>query len=136
MRTREKRESRASLWRLIWWSLRLSWSKNKEGRRRARKHIWGMLENRWMHMFPEAGSGEISGVTRAIWLGAALASRSLVRYPVLPRRLKQRLTWLLRLLGRTNGKAIVTAYLAWAWLSDVSKSPASMEGQMSTDTTW
>ncbi|MCL4495529.1 MAG: hypothetical protein M1294_12040 [Firmicutes bacterium] len=135
MTTRQGRESRASLWRLMWWSLRLSWSKDREGRRRARKHIWRMLESRWVHMFPEAGSGEISGVTQAVWLGAALASRSLVRYPLLPKRLKTRLTWLLRLLGRSNGKAIVTAYLAWAWLTDVAKSPTAMEGTVSTDTT-
>ncbi len=135
MRTRQGRESRASLWRLMWWSLRLSWSKNKEGRRRARKHIWRTLEKRWMHMFPEAGKGEIAGVTRAVWLGSALASRSLVRYPLLPKRLKHRLTWLLRLLGRTNGKAIVTAYLAWVWLTDAANSPGMLEGQVRSDTT-
>ncbi|WP_051351253.1 hypothetical protein [Sulfobacillus thermosulfidooxidans] len=134
MRSMKGLKSHASLWRLMWWSLRLSWSKNKEGRRRARKHIWAMLENQWTKLVPEAVPGQVSGVTHAVWLGAALASRSLVRYPLLPKRLKTRLIWLFRLVGRTNGKALVTAYLAWVWLSDVATSPSHLESQVTTDT--
>ncbi|POB09801.1 hypothetical protein [Sulfobacillus sp. hq2] len=127
-------ESHASLLRLMWWSLRLGWSKNKEGRRKARRRIWAMLEARWMRLVPEAVPGDTSGVTRAVWLGAALASRSLIRYPLLPRKLKSRLIWLVRLVGRNNGKALVTAYLAWAWMRDVAESPSTIEAHASPDT--
>ncbi len=134
MEARQARESRASLWRLMWWSLRLNWSKDKEGRRRARKHIWAMLESKWTAMVPEALPSHVSGVTHAVWLGAALASRSLVRYPLLPKRVKTRLIWLFRVVGRSNGKALVTAYLAWMWLTDVASSPSHLETPITSDT--
>lgn len=113
---------RASLGWLIWWSIRLAWARNKGSRRRFRQHIWMILSNRWRDYIPDAVPGTEIAIVRAVWLGASLASRSLVRYPRLPRRIKVRLTWLMRILGRTNGKAIVAAYLAWTWLRDVAVS--------------
>lgn len=110
---------RSSLVWLIWWSVRLAWARNKVSRRRFREHIWHSLACRWRTFIPDTSPGSEMAIVRAIWLGASLASRSLVRYPLLPSRLKSRLVWLLRILGRTNGKAIVAAYLSWTWLHDV-----------------
>lgn len=109
---------------LIWWSLRLAWSRNKKSRRHIRARIWAILGGRWYRLAPDTVPGTELGIIRAVWLGAALASRSIVRYPLLPRRLKARMMLLLRIVGRTNGKAIITAYLAWAWLKDVAFAPA------------
>lgn len=117
---------RGSLWILMWWSLRLAWSRNKAKRRVARSHIWATLETRWHQLVPDTIPGTEVGVIRAVWLGAALASRSLVRYPVLPRRLKTRLLLIVRVLGKRNGKALITAYLAWAWLWDVAMAPGTL----------
>ncbi len=122
-------ESRASLARLIWWSLKLNWTKDKAKRRRARKRIWSMLEARWMWLVPETNLGSASGVTRAVWLGAALSSRTL-----LSRKLRSPFIWFLRFLGRNNGKAVVTAYLAWKWLTEVAHSPDALESQQTPDT--
>ncbi|NMP21048.1 hypothetical protein [Sulfobacillus harzensis] len=116
---------RASLVGLIWWSVRLAWARNKTSRRRFRQKIWDTLSLRWRFVMPNAQTGTELAIVRAVWLGAALASRSLVRYPLLPGRLKTRLTWLVRLLGKTNGKAVVAAYLAWTWLNDVAHSTPS-----------
>ncbi len=111
-----------SLARLIWWSLRLSWSRSKATRRRCRQQIWQDLAVRWFTYVPDASPGSEVAIVRAVWLGAALASRSLWRYPLLPRRLKLPLTFVVRLSGKTNGKAIVAAYLAVVWLRQVATS--------------
>jgi len=111
--------NRASLAWLIWWSVRLAWARNKVSRRRFRHHIWTHLSNRWLMFMPDTLPGTEVGIVRAVWLGASLASRSLVRYPLLPPRIKKRLMWLVRVSGRTNGKAIIAAYLAWVWLHEV-----------------
>lgn len=121
-----QRDRRTSLGVLMWWSLRLAWSRNKAKRRVARAHIWATLEARWHHLVPDTVPGTEAGVIRAVWLGAVLASRSLVRYPVLPRRLKMRLLFLVKILGKRNGKALITAYLAWAWLWDVAMAPGAL----------
>lgn len=121
-----RKHRRGGLWVLMWWSLRLVWSRNKAKRRAARSHIWATLEARWHQLVPDTIPGTEAGVIRAVWLGAALASRSLVRYPVLPRRLKTRLLLILRVLGKRNGKALITAYLAWAWLWDVAMAPGTL----------
>ncbi len=114
----------ASLMWLMWWSVRLAWARNKVSRRRFRQYIWMNLSLRWRTYMPDAVPGTEIAIVHAVWLGASLASRSVVRYPLLPRRLKTRLTWLIRILGKTNGKAIVAAYLAWTWLRDVAVSSA------------
>ncbi len=117
-----------SLLRLMWWSIRLTWSRNKVTRRRCRQQIWSGLSQHWRVFVPDAAPGTEAAIVRAVWLGASLASRSLLRYPLLPRRLKTRLTWIVRLLGRSNGKAVVTAYLAWTWLSEVALSSTQAQG--------
>ena len=108
-----------SLGRLMWWSIRLSWSKSKVTRRHLRQQIWQDLGVRWHNYAPDATSGSEAAIVRAVWLGAALASRSLWRDPLLRRRLKLPLVWVAHLAGKTNGKAIVAAYLAWVWLEQV-----------------
>lgn len=113
---------RASLVWLIWWSVRLAWAGNKKSRRHFRQKIWDNLSGRWHACTSDAQPGTELAIVRAVWLGASLASRSLVRYPLLPRRMKARLTWVVRILGRTNGKAVVAAYLAWTWLKEVAVS--------------
>lgn len=117
-----------SLFRLMWWSVRLTWSRNKVTRRRCRQQIWSSLASRWRVFVPDAAPGTEVAIVRAVWLGASLASRSLVRYPLLPKRLKKRLTWVLRLLGRSNGKAVIAAYLSWTWLREVALSSTPNEG--------
>lgn len=110
---------KTSLVRLIWWSMRLAWSSNKKSRRRLRQRIWGSLAERWRSFVPDTKPGSDIAMGQAVWLGASLAARSLVRYPILPKPLTWRLTWLTRIVGKTNGKAIVSAYLSWKWLRDM-----------------
>lgn len=118
---------RSSLGWLIWWSVRLAWARNKVSRRRFRQHIWMNLGVRWRSYVPDTPPGTEMAIVQAIWLGAALASRSLVRYPLLPPKLKIRFTWLIRILGHHNGKAIVAAWLAWIWLRDVAVSSGFLQ---------
>ena len=110
------------LLRLIWWSVRLSWSRRKATRRRLRQRIWSDLGLRWCHYFPEASPGSEIAIVRAVWLGASLASRTLWRSSFPQKRLKTSWIWMARLAGKTNGKAIVAAYLAWVWLDQVASS--------------
>lgn len=107
-----------SLIRLMWWSVRLTWSHNKMTRRWCRAQILNGLETRWRAYAPETAQGGEIAMVRAVWLGACLASRSLVRYPLLPQTLNRRLTWVVRILGRSTGKAVVSVYLAWMWMAD------------------
>lgn len=107
---------------LMWLSVRLTWSHNKVIRRRCREGIWNELGSRWRFFVPDTAPGSEAAIVRAVWLGAALASRSLARYPLLPRPVKRRLTWVTRILGRTTGKAVVAAYLAWIWLTEAAQS--------------
>ncbi|MCY0879167.1 MAG: hypothetical protein OWU84_09535 [Firmicutes bacterium] len=116
------RQRRSSLAWLIWWSIRLAWARNKWSRYRFRQKIWEELIARWQSLMPEDGRSQDAMMVRAIWRGASLASRSLGRYPVLPPRVKSRLLWFSRLLGRTNGKAVASAYLAWTWLGEMALS--------------
>jgi hypothetical protein len=103
---------------LMWWSVRLSWSRSKATRRRCREEIWKGLEKHWRGCVPDAPAGSETAIVRAVWLGAALASRSLARYPLLSRGAISRLRWITRIMGRTTGKAVVAAYLSWMWLKD------------------
>lgn len=107
-----------SLRRVMWWSIRLGWSRNKVVRRRMRKEICSSLSQRWRTYAPDSPPGVELAIVRAVWLGATLASRSLARYPLLPRPLKRRLMWTRRILGKTSGKAVIAAYLAWTWLKE------------------
>jgi hypothetical protein len=113
-----------SLVRLMWWSVRLTWSRSKRTRRRCREHILTGLESRWREYAPDTVPGGELAIVRAVWLGACLASRSLVRYPILPKALNHRLTWVTRILGRSTGKAVVSAYLAWTWMAEAALSSA------------
>ncbi|PSR23595.1 MAG: hypothetical protein C7B45_02150 [Sulfobacillus acidophilus] len=117
-----------SLLRVMWWSVRLSWSRNKRTRRRCREHILTGLESRWREYAPQTTPNGELAIVRAVWLGACLASRSLVRYPLLPQLLKHRLTWVMRLLGRNTGKAVVSAYLAWIWMAEAAVSSVLAAG--------
>lgn len=126
-----KETQKASLAWLIWWSVRLAWARNKLSRRRYRQLIWMHLEKRWRDFVPDSAQGIEVGIVRAVWLGSSLASRSIVCYPLRPPRLKGRLVWMLRRLGRRNGKAIIAAYLAWTWLYD-----AAVSFSVSAPETW
>ncbi len=114
-------QHRARLWQLMWWSLRLNWSRNKIQRRRARHEIRVMLEARWCYLLPDTVPGSASGVIHAVWLGAALAARSMARSPRLSTHLTIPVVFAMRLLGRKNMKALLAAYLAWVWLWDVAR---------------
>lgn len=114
---------RLQMARLMWWSLRLAWAGNKNRRRQIRQKIWALLSRRWYMVSPHTVAGTEEGVVRAVWLGAALASRSVLRYPLLPKKLKSRFHVLVRIFGKTNSRALITAYLAWAWLGEVALSP-------------
>lgn len=116
-----RKQERASLWLLIWWSVRLAWAKRKPRRRQYRQRVWLHLERRWRKLVPDSAPGMEVALVRAVWLGAALASRSIVRYPLLVRRPKGRLIVVSKMLGRTNGKAIIAAYLAWTWVGDMAR---------------
>lgn len=107
---------------VMWWSVRLSWSHNKATRRRLREAICSGLGERWRASVPESPPGMEVAIVHAIWLGSALASRSVARYPLLPTRLKRRLVWTKRLLGKTTGKSVIAAYLAWVWLREAALS--------------
>ncbi|MDA8193058.1 MAG: hypothetical protein M0Z53_03545 [Thermaerobacter sp.] len=108
---------------LVWWSLRLAWTKNKMRRREIRQNIWAVLASRWCRLAPDTVPGAEQGPIRAVWLGALLASRSMVRYSPAPRPPRPAFRIMLRLVGRTNGRAIVTAYLAWHWIRVAALSP-------------
>ncbi len=117
---------KVSLTQLMWWSVRLAWARNKGSRRRFRQLIWAGLEWRWKTYVPDMAPGSETAVVQAVWLGASLAARSLVRYPLLPPKPKQRLIWLVRLAGKNNGKALVSAYLAWTWLREAALAPTEV----------
>ncbi|PSR34309.1 MAG: hypothetical protein C7B46_06180 [Sulfobacillus benefaciens] len=112
---RMNRRTRVRLWQLMWWSLRLNWSRNKMKRRRARQKIAAMLEARWRWLANESPTVPESAVVRALWLGAALAARSAMRSSELS-RIKRLLVLLLRLMGKNNSRALLAAYFAWVWL--------------------
>ena len=116
---RMNRVTHVRLWQLMWWSLRLNWSRNKIKRRRARQKIAVMLEARWRWLANESQPVPESGVVHALWLGAALASRSVMRSPKMS-RVKRLLVLALRLMGKNNSRALLAAYFAWIWLWEAS----------------
>ena len=105
--------------RVIWWSLRLSRSRRRLVRQRCRQQILDALAQRWQCSGPESPLATEAAVVRAVWLGASLVSRSLVRCPLLPPKLARRLAWVIRLFGKSRGQAMVAAYLSWTWLYDM-----------------
>lgn len=117
----DRRRCSSLAW-LIWWSIRLAWTSNKMHRRHLKENIWLTLSYRWRMFIPDSPPGTETGIVRAVWLGAALASRSQVRYPLLAPKVQARLLLVRKILGHHNGKAVVTAYLAWIWLRDVALS--------------
>jgi hypothetical protein len=104
-------------WSLVWWSLCLAWTRNKQRRWLFRQRIWAHLgQNLQTSGSANGADGPDMQWVRAVWLGSTLAARSLVRFPVLSEPLSRRLRWIFRVLGHTNGCAIVSAYLAWRWI--------------------
>lgn len=111
--------------KIMWWSVRLGWSRQKPVRRQLREAIcWGLGEH-WQRFAPGSAPGTDSGIVRAVWLGAALASRSRSCYPLLSEH--ARLIWVSRVLGRTTGKSILAAYLAWTWLKKAALGSLSLD---------
>ncbi len=126
---RKNRRARVRLWQLMWWSLRLNWSRNKIKRRRARQKIAVMLETRWRWLANESPTVPESGVVHALWLGAALAARSEMRSQKMS-RVKRLFVLALRLMGKNNSRAILSAYFAWVWLWEAASGTGAVSSPM------
>ncbi len=88
-----------------------------------------MLETRWRWLANESPTVPESGVVHALWLGAALAARSEMRSQKMS-RVKRLFVLALRLMGKNNSRAILSAYFAWVWLWEAASGTGAVSSPM------
>jgi len=99
-----------TLVRLIWWSLLFHVSRRRELRRIYRRRLVRTLAGR-IGVFDD-DMERLSPMALTCWLGACLAARSAIRYPLRAKRKR-----IASFGGQTARIALLAAYLAWSWMA-------------------
>lgn len=119
---------RADVWgmvRLVWWSVRLAWARHGYQRRRARIEVSRLLARRWARLAGESEDGQALAPLNALWLGAVLAAGIRIRgCRGIGVRSCDGIRWW-RLFGRTTGRAVIAARLAWVSLERAARTEDS-----------
>lgn len=113
-----KRLDAGDFFRLVGWSIRFHWAHTPVQRRRARARVVMILRRRLSTLSLSTLTPDATefGVAQALWLGATLNARSIVRSVIMRRRFRlvRSMLWL---VGRGIATGILAAYLVWARLS-------------------
>ena len=113
-----RRLDAGDFFRLVGWSIRFHWAHSPAQRRRARVRVVMILRRRLSTLSHSAVDPDNAalGIAQALWLGATLNARSVVRTIIMRRRfpLVRAMLWI---IGRGIATGILAAYLVWVRLS-------------------